>query len=63
MFIIRLRSELISNIQVELCLESKVLGEVVLDGWDDGLHELQEDDEVHVNAELSAALHDLQSIL
>ena len=41
--------------------QGEVLGEVVLDRWDDGLNELEEDDEVHVNPELAASLHDLKN--
>lgn len=45
-------------------VDADVLGEVVLDGGDDGLHELEEHDEVAVHAQLAAALrHRLDYLL
>ena len=41
-------------------LEGEILGKVVFDGRDDGLNELEEDDEIHVNTEFAATLHDLE---
>ena len=43
-------------------LQSKVLGEVVLDGWDDSLNKLQEDNEVHVHAQLTTTFHNLKKL-
>ena len=43
-----------------LTLQSKVLREVVLDGRDDGLDKLEEDNEVHMYAKLTPTFHNLK---
>ena len=47
---------------LSVCLRANRGRKVVFDGRDDGLNELEEDDQIHVNAKFASSLHDLKRI-
>ena len=59
---IQLQGFLLLLLMLLSMLQSKVLRKVVLNSWDDSLNKLQEDNEVHVHAQLTTTFHNLKKL-